>query len=284
MQISHLNPLAILLAVALAGAGAAAPAAAANMAAVPLFDAHLHYSSGSWVGYPVEYVRRVLRVNGVRWALLSSSPDEGTVMLHEADRDFFIPLLSPYRDKVTEANWLGDAGLMDYLTGRLDEREYAGIGELHIDDVSEAGEVVLRKLAKLAAERNIILQVHAGAGPLRTLFGLAPEVTILWAHAGLTEPPEVVGALMEEHERLYADTSLRVEEIAPGGELDPAWRDVVLRFPDRFLIGTNTVTNARWHNYSDLITAHRAWLSLLPEDAALNIAYRNGLALFGREE
>lgn len=65
-----------------------------------------------------------------------------------------------------------------------------------------------------------------------------------------------------------------------GPVIDPAWRDVLVRFPDRFMVGTDTWTPSRWE---DVVAGHqrtRAWLAQLPPDVAARIASGNAERLF----
>jgi hypothetical protein len=64
------------------------------------------------------------------------------------------------------------------------------------------------------------------------------------------------------------------------GKLDPEWRALLLEFPDRFLLGTDTFTPERWPFIVEHARWSRGWLADLPRDAAERIAYKNGEALF----
>ena len=66
-----------------------------------------------------------------------------------------------------------------------------------------------------------------------------------------------------------------------GGLLCPEWRALLLRYPDRFLIGSDTWINPRWQQYDELMQGYRRWLGDLPPDVARQIAWDNGAALFG---
>jgi len=59
--------------------GAAVPAAAQ----FPIFDAHIHYSRPDWDTYTPERALSILAAAGVRRAIVSSTPDDGTLKLHE---------------------------------------------------------------------------------------------------------------------------------------------------------------------------------------------------------
>jgi hypothetical protein len=63
--------------------------------------------------------------------------------------------------------------------------------------------------------------------------------------------------------------------------LTPAWRALFERYPDRFLIGSDTWTNDRWASYGDIIARYRRWLAQLPPEIAAKIAHGNAKALFG---
>jgi hypothetical protein len=79
---------------------------------------------------------------------------------------------------------------------------------------------------------------------------------------------------------LWVELALR-SDVAPGGRLDPDWRAVFLRHPERFLVGTDTWTTSRWQAVVEGMRFRRGWLAQLPRDVAEQIAYRNGERLFG---
>ena len=104
---------------------------------------------------------------------------------------------------------------------------------------------------------------------------------MIWAHAGMSEPPAVIAPLMAEHARLYADTSYREHDILRADRIDPQWRALLEAFPERFMVGTDTWVNGRWDNYAQLVATNRRWLSLFPRELAERFAYKNAEALFG---
>jgi len=52
------------------------------------------------------------------------------------------------------------------------------------------------------------------------------------------------------------------------------------RFPDRFLLGSDTWINERWERYGEIMAGYRAWLAQLPPKIAVQIANGNARALF----
>ncbi|MGQ0663836.1 MAG: amidohydrolase family protein [Pseudomonadota bacterium] len=248
---------------------------------LPIFDTHVHYSRPAWTLYPPASVAAILDAAGVRRALVSSSPDDGTLMLYRHDSDRVVPILRPYREGVTPGNWVDDPGLSTYLEERLRTGAYRGIGEVHLFDDGSAATPQVRRAVELAVERDIVVHVHSGAGPVRALFALEPRLKVLWAHAGMSEPPEVVGALLDRQAGLWTEVSFRAADIAPDGRIAPGWRDLFLRHPDRLMIGTDTYTTSRWDAYRSLVEEHRRWLALLPKEVAEAIAHGNADRLFG---
>ncbi len=275
-----------LSALLLAGAGLADGAHEPIGEAVqdlPIFDAHIHYKEPAWAAYPVETIIELMDRNGVAMGLVSSTPDEGTIMLWDHAPGRIVPELRPYHGDVRSSNWTKSPEIADYLAERLDRYPHEGIGEFHIHVMNSADEPLFRSVIDMAKARDIYLHVHAGAAPIRWLYGLDPEVKIIWAHAGLGEPVKEVHALMEAFPTLIADTSLRETAIMGAGEgIDPDWQRVIFDFQDRLMVGSDTWVNSQWDAYDHIIAANRQWLSYLPREVAQKIAYGNAQRLFGR--
>ena len=68
-----------------------------------------------------------------------------------------------------------------------------------------------------------------------------------------------------------------------GGKLSAEWRALFERYPDRFLIGSDTWVNQRWESYGEIMAGYRAWLGQLPPKTAAQIAHGNARALFGED-
>jgi Amidohydrolase len=240
---------------------------------LPIFDTHLHYSRDGWDAYPVPVVLGLLDKGGIRRAFVSSSPDEGTVMLYEAAPDRIVPVLRPYRERGELGSWHQDASVPPYLEGRLRRPIYKGIGEFHLSG-TDAGSPVVRQVVELARRHKLFLHCHCDAEAIEILAGLAPDLAVLWAHAGMSSGPDVVGPLVARHPRLRVELALR-SDVAPGGQLDPAWRALFTRHPDRFMVGTDTWVASRWPQVPEVQDTARTWLRQLPPDVARRIASEN---------
>jgi hypothetical protein len=172
---------------------------------LPLFDAHVHYKEPAWAPYPPATVIELMDRSGVAMALVSSTPDDGTITLWRYAPDRVVPELRPYHGQAGSANWTRAEGMLDYLVERLDAYPHEGIGEFHLHGVDPGDEPFLRKVAELAVSRDIYVHVHSGKGPVDLLFSLEPRLRIIWAHAGMSEPAGTVEEMMATYATLYAD-------------------------------------------------------------------------------
>ena len=250
-------------------------------AELPIFDAHLHYSSDAWASLPPEQAVAMLRKAGVKGALVSSSGDDGQQRMRELAPDLVIPELRPYRSRADTGTWFRDDAVIPYLEERLKKYKYAGIGEFHVYG-ENADLPVPRRMVILAKERNLFLHAHSDADAVERLFRQWPEARILWAHSGF-ERPDQVRAMLRKHKNLWCDLAFRTDE-AQGGKVDSEWRKAFLEFPDRFLLGTDTYVPERWAYVPEHAAWARGWLADLPPDVAERIAYRNGEALFASKK
>ena len=231
-----------------------------EIAELPVFDAHMHYNDRAWDLVPPKAVLKLMDDSGVAMALVSSTPDEGTLLNFVPAR--IVPELRPYHGEVDSTNWTRMPDMFEYLSKRLAIHPHEGIGEFHLHGVSTEDETLLRQIAAIAAERKLLLHVHSGKRPLDLLYDMQPELRIIWAHAGMVEPANVVEAMMARYDSLYADTSYRESDIMNrDGTIDSDWRRVIERFPDRFMVGSDTWANSQWADYQDLIKINRQWLS-----------------------
>ncbi|MGQ0577743.1 MAG: amidohydrolase family protein [Betaproteobacteria bacterium] len=277
--------------------GLAGMSCAATLALLPLglaaqerlrlFDGHIHYSVGSPVQYPPEKAIAILDEAGIARALLSSTPNDGTIQLHSLYPERFVPELRPYRKTrdfetwaVERANWYRDPDTVTFLEEELKRGIYRGIGEFHLDG-DEADTPVIRKIVDIAVARNLWLHAHSDAVAVEKLFSFNSRARIVWAHAGMSAPTESVDKMLGRYPALWAELSYR-DVVAGSGELDPQWKALFLKYPDRFIYGTDTWIPPRWGEVVALAEQARGWLAQLPREVAENIAYRNAERIFGK--
>lgn len=246
---------------------------------LPLFDAHIHYNEDAWSGVSPERVFEILDEAGVERIVVSSTPDEGTLRLHESDPERVVPFLRLYRTSSDLGTWHGDESLVERLEREIGRGIYRGIGEVHLD-AGDVGGVVVGRAAAVAARERIFLYVHTDGKGMEELIRRHRGVRFLWAHAGLSSEPVEVERLLGMSSNLWVELSLRTD-VAPGGKLDPAWQALLTGWPDRFLVGTDTWVTSRWDELVQNADFTRKWLTQLPQGVAEMIAHLNAERLFG---
>lgn len=248
---------------------------------LPIFDTHVHYKKEAWTLFSPKEVLELFKRSGVTKALVSSSPDEGTRMLYKLAPDMIVPFLRPYHDDVNSSNWFKKQSILDYFKKRLELPIYKGIGEFHIHNEIDADSPVILETLRLAVKEDLYIHVHTGHEAVEAMFKHEPKIKVLWAHAGMSDPPQVVSAMFDRYKNLWVDISIRENDIAPGGVLSPEWKALFLKHPDRITVGSDTWVNSRWQEYEEIIKFDRGWLAQLPSDVARKIAYDNAGRLFG---
>lgn len=248
---------------------------------LPIFDAHLHYKESAWEKYPESTVLSLMDKNRVAMALVSSSPDEGTIKLLEYAPERIVPELRPYHGTYGSRNWTEAPRMIEYLEQRMQQYPHRGIGEFHIHRLNPDDKKLHEQIATLAIKHNAIVHIHSDDKPVTMYYDIEPELTIIWAHAGMISPPEMIDAMMTKYPTLYADTSYRELDILEDYMLSPGWKALLIKFQDRFMVGSDTWDNSQWARYSEIIHTNREWLSMLPKEVAEKIAYKNAEKLFG---
>jgi hypothetical protein len=262
--------VAALLAGAALGPGLLPVARAA--AALPIFDAHVHYSHDAWDLVPPKQAIAILRQAGLRGALVSSSGDDGQQRLVVEAPDLIVPELRPYRSRSEIGTWVRDDTVPRYLEDRLARYRYAGIGEFHLFG-ADADLPVPRRMVALARERGLLLHAHSDIDAVDRLFKQWPQARVLWAHSGFDQP-DTVRTVLRRHPKLWCDLAYRTDH-ARSDQLDPAWREAFDEFPERFMLGSDTFTPERWHYIGTHASDARAWLARLPAPLAEAVAWRN---------
>jgi hypothetical protein len=261
----------------------------------PLFDAHLHYNDEAQTPHPLPDVLARMRRNGVRAVIANSRPNDGTRALASSAQTreagvAVVPFLRLYRNRADYDNWFRDDSIYEMVQAELargtEAGPFRGLGEFHLYDSNNANGPVARKLMALAEEKNLAVLAHVDDAAIDLLMANTPskgrKVRLIWAHTGIGGAPvERVDQLLARYPLLMGELSYRPGLTCEGGALCPPWRALLLKYPTRFMIGSDTWVNQRWLYYDDLMKGYRAWLGDLPADVAHGIAWGNGASLFG---
>ena len=274
-----------------------APLAQAADYGGPLLDAHLHYNVEAVQGpHPISDVLARMQRNGVRAIVANSRPNDGTKALVEARTQTdaagvtVVPFIRLYRNRADYDNWYRDESIYEMVQAEFTRGTargpYRGIGEFHLYDSRNANGPVARKLMAFAEDKQLAVLAHVDDVAVDLLMANAPskgqKLRLIWAHTGIGGTPvERVEAMLARYPLLMGELSYRPGLTCEGGLLCPEWRALLLRYPDRFLIGSDTWINPRWQQYDELMQGYRRWLGDLPPEVARQIAWDNGAALFG---
>lgn len=291
------------LTAALVLAAASALAQAADYTG-PIFDAHLHYNEEAWNGqtgpHPLSDVLARMQRNGVKAVIANSRPNDGTRTLTAARLEtrnagvIVVPFVRLYRNRADYSNWFQDPTIFDMVQTELARGTpagpYRGLGEFHLYDSANANGSVARRLMQLAEEKDLFVLAHVDDLAVDLLMGntvsRGQKVRLIWAHTGIGGADTTrVDELFSRYPLLMGELSYRpgltCADASGAEKLCPPWRALLLKYPDRFMIGSDTWVNQRWLYYDELMQGYRRWLGELPTDVAHGIAWKNGARLFG---
>ena len=270
----------------------------------PLFDSHLHYNTEAWNGqagpHPVIDVLERIGRNGVRAVVANSRPNDGTKLLAvesvarartgASPGLTVVPFIRLYRDRADYDRWFRDESIYDMVQAEFARGTaagaYKGIGEFHLYDSANAQGVVAQKLMRFAEEKGLAVLAHVDDVAIDLLLSNTPskgrQTRLIWAHTGIGGvSTQRVAELLERYPLLMGELSYRPGLTCDHGRLCQDWHALLLKYPGRFLIGSDTWINQRWLYYDDTMQGYRAWLGSLPADVARMIAWENGARMFG---
>ena len=190
-----------------------------------------------------------------------------------------MPLLGVYRQYSDKSTWTSDKTLIPYLEKELERGYWRGIGELHIF-AGDRHSKVFEEVVSLASARRLPLIIHGDPAVIDKLYELAPKQSVVWAHAGTYPYPDLVADYLRRYPNLLIDVSMRDERIAPGGQIADGWYELFVTYPGQVMVGVDTYSTSRWHGFDTAVESIRNWLTQLPEDIVLQLAFVNAAKLY----
>ena len=163
------------------------------------------------------------------------------------------------------------------------------MGSRNID--RDPGHPAFGKILEVAARRGLPVVVHfeltdAAAAALDKALAAHRKATLVLAHAG-EGPPARVEGLLTRNPNLVVDLSGMHFQRKPAlasetGPLDPSWKVLIEKFPDRFLMGVDVWAPRLFEPamLDRLFTWTRRVLGELPPGVAERVGYKNAAALF----
>jgi hypothetical protein len=271
----------------------------------PFADIHLHYNwDQEEVIDPATVVERLKKENIVL-GVVSSVPSDYALKLRQAGGDWIIPLFSPYITPTHRQNWYLDEAVVEQARAGLQAGHYQGIGELHLWSglPPRQDNKILLALFELARQFDVPFLLHTETSKADYIIPICQrhnDVRILWAHAGGILKPADVETAMVACPNLWVELSARDpwrydSLVGPDGRLPAAWRKLIVRYPERFMTGSDPVWGVTktqrwdepddgWDHLQKLIKFHRAWLAELPPAVEERVRLTNALAFFRADD
>jgi predicted TIM-barrel fold metal-dependent hydrolase len=259
----------------------------------PIIDAHSHLPNGSAVDAYVAAMKRHHVVKVVLLGVGGVQKDDGAWIAAAAAR---YPDLVVAGQPIPDPTSPGAAARLDADLARSRAR---AAGEIHVRQVSRRidrspADPAFVKLLEVAGRHKVPVIIHqeldAGAtASLEAALRAVPSATIVLAHGGSATPP-VLDGLLARHRNLIVDLSGMHFQRTPAlatetGRLDPAWKALIDKRSDRFLVGID-VWAARLFEpamLDRLMTWTRRILGELTPEAAARVGHQNAAALFRLE-
>lgn len=278
-----------LVLLALLAVSLATPARAADYAG-RLIDAHGHLPNAQAID---AYVAAMKRHDIAKVVLL------GVGGVQKEDASWIAAAVRKYPDRVIAGVALPDPASPEAaarLDGELGRGVGRAIGEVHVRQVSrkidrDPSDPAFGKILEVSARRAVPVVIHQelderAAARLATALAAHPKATIVLAHGG-SATPSVLAGLLGRHANLVVDLSGLHFQRKPAlatetGPLDPEWKKLIERMPDRFLIGIDAWAPRLFEPamLDRLMRWTRRILGELTPDAAEQVAWKNAARLY----
>ena len=293
------------LGLSLALCGGVAFAAAPGTTA-PFADVHQHYKWNQTDVTSVADAVAALHRNDIGLAVVTGTPPELALELADAAPDRVVPIFGIYRTAGEWSGWPYDDGLLERTERALESGRYRGIGEVHMIGgfIPPPDQATIAGLFRLAERFDVPVLLHtefSRANYLVEVCRTYPGTRFLWAHAGTMVPPSEVDRALEACPNVWVELAARdpwrytARPVADDrNRLLPEWRELVLKWQDRFMVGSDPVwpveqldawdtPDTGWEEIGRFVDFHRQWLDDLPEEAAEKIRWTNARAFFGQD-
>jgi len=260
----------------------------------PLVDAHSHVSSATAID---AYVAAMKRHNVTRVVLL------GVGGVQKDDAAWLAAASKKYGDRVAVGLPVPDPtaeSAASKLEQALQRAKAPALGEVHLRQVGsrnidrDPNNPAFGKVLDVAAKFAVPVVIHyeltdEAAAALDRALAAHRKSTVILAHAG-EGPPTRIEGLLARNANLVVDLSGMHFQRKPAlatetGPLDPAWKALIEKMPDRFVMGVDVWAPRLFEPamLDRLFKWTRRILGELKPDVAERVAHRNAAALFHLE-
>jgi predicted TIM-barrel fold metal-dependent hydrolase len=259
-------------------------------------DSHIHFNWDHREETSAQEVVDILKQHNVGLTIVASTPSELALELRAKGGDWIIPFFSPYIHELGKRDWYKDEEVVRRAKQGLESGLYYGIGEVHFMNgfQPKTDNKIFLQLLGLAKQYAVPMLIHIDSSNELTFQKLClanPGIKMIFAHAGGELEPEHIEKILARCDNAWIDFAARDPWRYDGiskedHTLKPEWKALVLRYPDRFITGTDPVWKVTrwstwdtgdegWQHYQKLYDYHWTWLNDLPEDVRRKIAWEN---------
>lgn len=220
------------------------------------------------------------------------------------------------KDFRTHATDLAESGIIGF--GEM-AALHLSLSEEHVFEETQPDHPLFLELADVAAEYRIPISLHMEAVPenmttpkdvssrnpqnlqeniraFERLLGYNRNASVIWEHAGWDNTgwrsTELMDRLLTDHPNLYCAFKVRERNptidggamlnrpVNESGVLLPEWRNLILKHPDRFIIGTDTFTSNLQTRLPQSWNETWSIPNQLPDDIALKVRIENACKIY----
>jgi len=267
----------------------------------PFADVHVHFN---WDQKEIisarEVVARLKRAN-IAFTVVTSTPSELALEIKQAGGDLIIPFFSPYTHALGKQDWYLNERTLQLAEEGLRSGQYQGIGEVHFmaGFRPKTDNPIFTRLLALARQYAVPVLIHVDASSEQKFVDICrhnPRLKLIFAHAGGNLYANHIRRVIEQCDNVMIELSARDPWRYGGltGDDDlllPVWRELVLEYPERFLVGTDPVWKVTrtqtwdqpddgWDHFEQLLAYHRNWIAALPAAVQRRLSLENARQFF----
>jgi len=266
-------------------------------------DVHVHYNWDQKEIISAEAIVEKLKKAGTEFAVVTSTPSDLALELKQAGGDLIVPIFSPYTHELGRHDWYIDERTLHLAERGLRSGQYLGIGEVHfmVGFRPRTSNAIFLKLLQLARRYAVPVLIHVDAGNENMFLDIClenPGLKLIFAHAGGNLTARHIRQVVERCDNAMIEFSAR-DPWRYGGltgddnRLLHDWQELVIEYPDRFMIGTDPVwkvtrtqtwdqADEGWDYFEQLLAYHRRWVDELPQSVQRKLYLDNARRLFNR--
>lgn len=264
--------------------------------------------------YDIDDVSFVMREHPGRFALLGGS--RLNIMIHETPvAAVDAAVKAKFR---AQADAVVAAGAVGFGEIAIHHVSIPAMGPQHAYESVSGDHPLLLQLADIAAELDMPIDLHfdlvpedmplppglrqnplnppmleANVDAFKRFLAHNPKAKIIWSHVGfeplLNRQPKRVAALLEAYPNLYMSFRLNrsspnpAAAIDPDGKLKPQWLELIQRYPERFMLGSDSFydrTGISRGSGEEGFSNLRTLIESLPEPTRTAVASGNAVRLY----